>query len=130
MVCDLYALSVIEQDKRGSSSTVSCRPNAPRPSRAASTTAAAPAPVRGDTGRRVRIPEQLRYAEMLHPENIVDTSTCETSRERRRDATSAGTIGSEVKRGACEAPPQHPTPARLGHPPHSAYRHNSPGSLG
>ena len=74
MVCDLYALSVIEQDRAWFMEHRFL------------STERAKAVTRGvnDLCRRLRpyaemlvdgfgIPEQLRYAEMLHPEHIVDT---------------------------------------------------------
>lgn len=88
MVCDLYALSVIEEDKAW---FVEHR---------FLSTERAKAVTRGinDRCRRLRpyaellvdgfgIPEQLRYAEMLHPEHIPDADE-----HTRQDATSAGTI--------------------------------------
>ncbi|MFB1297063.1 acyl-CoA dehydrogenase [Mycobacterium sp. pW049] len=88
MVCDLYALSVIEEDKAW---FVEHR---------FLSTERAKAVTRGinDRCRRLRpyaellvdgfgIPEQLRYAEMLHPEHIPDADE-----HKRKDATSAGVI--------------------------------------
>ncbi|WP_370332252.1 acyl-CoA dehydrogenase [Mycolicibacterium hippocampi] len=88
MVCDLYALSVIEEDK---SWFVEHR---------FLSTERAKAVTRGinDRCRRLRphtetlvdgfgIPEQLRYAEMLHPEHIPDADE-----HAEQDATSAGVI--------------------------------------
>ncbi|MGE2733249.1 acyl-CoA dehydrogenase [Mycolicibacterium vaccae] len=88
MVCDLYALSVIEEDKAW---FVEHR---------FLSTERAKAVTRGinDRCRRLRpyaellvdgfgIPEQLRYAEMLHPENIPDADE-----HTPQDATSAGVI--------------------------------------
>ncbi|ULE31981.1 acyl-CoA dehydrogenase family protein [Mycobacterium sp. IDR2000157661] len=88
MVCDLYALSVIEEDRAWfmEHRFVS--------------TERAKAVTRGinERCRNLRpyaellvdgfgVPEQLRYAEMLHPEKIPDTDEHE-----EKDATSAGTI--------------------------------------
>ncbi|MEH3129388.1 MAG: acyl-CoA dehydrogenase [Mycolicibacterium neoaurum] len=88
MVCDLYALSVIEEDKAW---FVEHR---------FLSTERAKAVTRGinDRCRRLRphaellvdgfgIPEQLRYAEMLHPEHIPDADEHE-----EKDAVSSGTI--------------------------------------
>ncbi|MGP4055805.1 acyl-CoA dehydrogenase family protein [Mycobacterium sp. 4D054] len=88
MVCDLYALSVIEEDKAW---FVEHR---------FLSTERAKAVTRGinDRCRRLRpyaemlvdgfgIPEQLRYAEMLHPEHIPDADE-----HTPQNATSAGTI--------------------------------------
>ncbi|MBI3215611.1 MAG: acyl-CoA dehydrogenase family protein [Mycobacterium sp.] len=88
MVCDLYALSVIEGDKAW---FVEHR---------FLSTERAKAVTRGinDRCRRLRpytemlvdgfgIPEQLRYAEMLHPEHIADAGE-----HRQQDAVSSGTI--------------------------------------
>lgn len=88
MVCDLYALSVIEDDKAW---FVEHR---------FLSTERAKAVTRGinDRCRRLRpyaellvdgfgIPEQLRYAEMLHPENIPDADE-----HTPQNATSAGVI--------------------------------------
>jgi acyl-CoA oxidase len=88
MVCDLYALSVIEDDKAW---FVEHRFLSVERSKAVT---------RGinDRCRRLRphaqllvegfgIPEQLRYAEMLHPEHIPDADEHE-----EKDAISAGTI--------------------------------------
>ncbi|CAA0134625.1 Acryloyl-CoA reductase (NADH) [Mycolicibacterium vanbaalenii] len=88
MVCDLYALSVIEEDK---SWFVEHRFLSTERSKAVT---------RGinDRCRRLRphaetlvdgfgIPEQLRYAEMLHPEHIPDADD-----HTEQDATSAGVI--------------------------------------
>ncbi|MGB3232362.1 MAG: acyl-CoA dehydrogenase [Mycobacterium sp.] len=88
MVCDLYALSVIEEDK---SWFVEHR---------FLSTERAKAVTRGinDRCRRLRphaetlvdgfgIPEQLRYAEMLHPEHIPDADE-----HAEQNATSAGVI--------------------------------------
>ncbi|VEG56616.1 acyl-CoA dehydrogenase domain-containing protein [Mycolicibacterium aurum] len=88
MVCDLYALSVIEEDKAW---FVEHR---------FLSTERAKAVTRGinDRCKRLRpyaetlvdgfgIPEKLRYAEMLHPENIPDADE-----HQRKDATSAGVI--------------------------------------
>ncbi|GAB3218061.1 acyl-CoA dehydrogenase family protein [Mycolicibacterium hippocampi] len=88
MVCDLYALSVIEEDK---SWFVEHR---------FLSTERAKAVTRGinDRCRRLRphaetlvdgfgIPEQLRYAEMLHPEHIPDADE-----HAEQDAKSAGVI--------------------------------------
>ncbi|UXA16345.1 acyl-CoA dehydrogenase [Mycobacterium sp. SMC-4] len=88
MVCDLYALSVIEEDKAW---FVEHR---------FLSTERAKAVTRGinDRCRRLRphaellvegfgIPAQLRYAEMLHPENIPDADE-----HKPQDATGAGVI--------------------------------------
>ena len=88
LVCDLYALSVIEEDKAW---FVEHR---------FLSTERAKAVTRGinDRCRKLRphaellvdgfgIPEQLRYAEMLHPEHIPDADE-----HVEKDATSAGTI--------------------------------------
>ena len=88
LVCDLYALSVIEEDKAW---FVEHR---------FLSTERAKAVTRGinDRCRRLRphaqllvegfgIPESLRYAEMLHPEKIPDADE-----HTRKDATSAGVI--------------------------------------
>ena len=88
MVCDLYALSVIEEDKAW---FIEHR---------FISTERAKAVTRGinDLCRRLRphaellvdgfgIPEQLRYAEMLHPEHIPDADE-----HQEKDAVSAGTI--------------------------------------
>lgn len=88
MVCDLYALSVIEEDKAW---FVEHR---------FLSTERAKAVTRGinDRCKRLRpyaetlvdgfgIPENLRYAEMLHPENIPDADE-----HTQKDATSAGVI--------------------------------------
>ncbi|PRC48818.1 acyl-CoA oxidase, partial [Mycobacterium sp. ITM-2017-0098] len=88
MVCDLYALSVIEEDKAW---FIEHR---------FLSTERAKAVTRGinDRCKRLRpyaetlvdgfgIPEKLRYAEMLHPENIPDADEHE-----QKDATSAGVI--------------------------------------
>ncbi|HEY9267368.1 MAG TPA: acyl-CoA dehydrogenase [Mycobacterium sp.] len=88
LVCDLYALSVIEEDKAW---FVEHR---------FLSTERAKAVTRGinDRCRRLRphaellvdgfgIPEQLRYAEMLHPEHIPDADE-----QTQQDATSAGVI--------------------------------------
>lgn len=88
MVCDLYALSVIDEDKAW---FVEHR---------FLSTERAKAVTRGinDRCRRLRplaqtlvdgfgIPEKLRYAEMLHPENIPDADEHE-----QKDATSSGVI--------------------------------------
>ena len=88
MVCDLYALSVIENDKAW---FIEHR---------FISTERAKAVTRGinDRCRRLRphaellvdgfgIPEQLRYAEMLHPEHIPDADE-----HTEKDAVSAGTI--------------------------------------
>ncbi|AFM18075.1 acyl-CoA dehydrogenase [Mycolicibacterium chubuense NBB4] len=88
MVCDLYALSVIEEDKAW---FVEHRFLSTE--RAKAVTRAI-----NDRCRRLRpyaellvdgfgIPEPLRYAEMLHPEHIPDADD-----HTRQDATSAGTI--------------------------------------
>jgi acyl-CoA oxidase len=89
MVCDLYALSVIEEDKAWfiEHRYISIE--------------RAKAVTRGinERCRNLRpyaellvdgfgIPEQLRYAEMLHPEHIPDADE-----HAEQDATSAGTIG-------------------------------------
>jgi acyl-CoA oxidase len=89
MVCDLYALSVIEDDKAW---FVEHRFLSVERSKAVT---------RGinDRCRKLRphaellvdgfgIPEQLRYAEMLHPEHIPDADEHE-----EQDAVSSGTIG-------------------------------------
>lgn len=91
MVCDLYALSVIEEDKAW---FIEHR---------YISTERAKAITRGinERCRTLRpcaellvdgfgIPEQLRYAEMLHPENIPDADE-----QQEQDATSAGTIGAK-----------------------------------
>ncbi|AHC26456.1 MULTISPECIES: acyl-CoA dehydrogenase family protein [Mycobacteriaceae] len=88
LVCDLYALSVIEEDKAW---FVEHR---------FLSTERAKAVTRGinDRCRRLRphaellvdgfgIPEQLRYAEMLHPEHIPDADE-----HQEKDAVSSGTI--------------------------------------
>ncbi|MCV7154562.1 acyl-CoA dehydrogenase family protein [Mycolicibacterium pyrenivorans] len=88
LVCDLYALTVIEEDKAW---FVEHR---------FLSTERAKAVTRGinDRCRRLRphaellvdgfgIPEQLRYAEMLHPEHIPDADE-----HAQQDATSAGAI--------------------------------------
>ncbi|WBP92428.1 acyl-CoA dehydrogenase [Mycolicibacterium neoaurum] len=88
LVCDLYALSVIEEDKAW---FVEHR---------FLSTERAKAVTRGinDRCRRLRphaellvdgfgIPEQLRYAEMLHPEHIPDADE-----HQKKDAVSSGTI--------------------------------------
>ncbi len=88
MVCDLYALSVIEEDKAW---FIEHR---------FISTERAKAVTRGinDLCRRLRphaellvdgfgIPEQLRYAEMLHPEHIPDADE-----HQEKDAVSSGTI--------------------------------------
>ncbi|MGN7781020.1 acyl-CoA dehydrogenase family protein [Mycolicibacterium sp. 22603] len=88
MVCDLYALSAIEEDKAW---FVEHR---------FLSTERAKAVTRGinDRCRRLRphaellvdgfgIPEQLRYAEMLHPEHIPDADE-----HQEKDAVSSGTI--------------------------------------
>jgi acyl-CoA oxidase len=90
MVCDLYALSVIEEDRAWFMEHRFL------------STERAKAITRGvnDRCRRLRpyaemlvdgfgIPEQLRYAEMLHPEHIPDADE-----QQEMDATSAGTIES------------------------------------
>jgi acyl-CoA oxidase len=88
MVCDLYALSVIEKDRAWfmEHRFLSIE--------------RAKAVTRGinERCRNLRpyaellvdgfgIPEQLRYAEMLHPENIPDADE-----HKEKDATSSGTI--------------------------------------
>lgn len=88
MVCDLYALSVIEEDKAW---FIEHR---------FISTERAKAVTRGlnDRCRRLRphaellvdgfgIPEQLRYAEMLHPEHIPDADE-----HKEQDAMASGTI--------------------------------------
>ncbi|MDX1881926.1 acyl-CoA dehydrogenase [Mycolicibacterium sp. 120270] len=88
MVCDLYALSVIEQDRAWFMEHRFL------------STERAKAVTRGvnERCRNLRpyaellvdgfgIPEQLRYAEMLHPENIP-----EADEQEEKDATSSGTI--------------------------------------
>lgn len=88
MVCDLYALSVIEEDKAW---FIEHR---------FISTERAKAVTRGlnDRCRRLRphaellvdgfgIPEQLRYAEMLHPEHIPDADE-----HQEQDAVASGTI--------------------------------------
>lgn len=88
MVCDLYALTVIEQDRAWFMEHRFL------------STERAKAVTRGinERCRNLRpyaellvdgfgIPEQLRYAEMLHPENIPDADE-----QEEKDATSAGTI--------------------------------------
>jgi acyl-CoA oxidase len=88
MVCDLYALSVIEQDRAWFMEHRFL------------STERAKAVTRGinERCRNLRpyaellvdgfgIPEQLRYAEMLHPENIPDADE-----QQEKDATSSGTI--------------------------------------
>ena len=88
MVCDLYALSVIEQDRAWFMEHRFL------------STERAKAVTRGinERCRNLRphaellvdgfgIPEQLRYAEMLHPENIPDADE-----QEEKDAISAGTI--------------------------------------
>jgi len=88
MVCDLYALSVMEEDRAWFMEHRFL------------STERAKAVTRGinERCRNLRphaellvdgfgIPEQLRYAEMLHPENIPDADE-----QERKDATSAGTI--------------------------------------
>ncbi|MGE0220836.1 acyl-CoA dehydrogenase [Mycolicibacterium sp.] len=88
MVCDLYALTVLEEDKAW---FIEHRFLSTERSKAVT---------RGinDRCRRLRpyaellvdgfgIPEQLRYAEMLHPENIPDADE-----HSPQDATSAGVI--------------------------------------
>ncbi|MBX7455509.1 acyl-CoA dehydrogenase family protein [Mycolicibacterium sp. 3033] len=88
LVCDLYALTVIEEDK---SWFVEHRFLSTE--RAKAVTRAI-----NDRCKRLRpyaellvdgfgIPEQLRYAEMLHPEHIPDADE-----HKRQDATSAGVI--------------------------------------
>ena len=88
MVCDLYALSVIEDDKAW---FVEHRFLSTE--RAKAVTRAI-----NDRCRKLRphaellvdgfgIPEQLRYAEMLHPEHIPDADE-----HKEKDAVSAGTI--------------------------------------
>src|SRR5689334_16424438 len=89
MVCDLYALSVIEEDRAWFMEHRFL------------STERAKAVTRGinERCRDLRphaellvdgfgIPEQLRYAEMLHPENIPDADE-----QQEKDAISAGTIG-------------------------------------
>jgi acyl-CoA oxidase len=88
LVCDLYALSVIEQDRAWFMEHRFL------------STERAKAVTRGinERCRNLRpyaellvdgfgIPEQLRYAEMLHPENIPDADE-----HKEKDATSSGTI--------------------------------------
>ena len=88
MVCDLYALSVIEEDR------------AWYMEHRFLSTERAKAVTRGinERCRNLRpyaellvdgfgIPEQLRYAEMLHPENIPDADE-----QQEKDATSSGTV--------------------------------------
>jgi acyl-CoA oxidase len=88
MVCDLYALSVIEQDRAWFMEHRFL------------STERAKAVTRGinERCRNLRpyaellvdgfgVPEQLRYAEMLHPEHIPDADE-----HQEKDATSAGTI--------------------------------------
>ena len=88
MVCDLYALSVMEEDRAWFMEHRFL------------STERAKAVTRGinERCRNLRphaellvdgfgIPEQLRYAEMLHPENIPDADE-----QEQKDATSAGTI--------------------------------------
>ena len=88
MVCDLYALSVIEQDRAWFMEHRFL------------STERAKAVTRGvnERCRNLRpyaellvdgfgIPEQLRYAEMLHPEHIPDADE-----HQEKDATSSGTI--------------------------------------
>jgi acyl-CoA oxidase len=88
MVCDLYALSAIEEDRAWFMEHRFL------------STERAKAVTRGinERCRNLRpyaellvdgfgIPEQLRYAEMLHPEHIPDADE-----HREKDATSAGTI--------------------------------------
>jgi acyl-CoA oxidase len=82
--------------RRGSSSTVSCRPNGPRPSPVPSTTAAVcsgrtPRPWSTGSG----IPEQLRYAEMLHP----STSRMPTSTPSRTRPAQAPSRRNSAPRG-------------------------------
>jgi acyl-CoA oxidase len=88
MVCDLYALSVIEEDRAWFMEHRFL------------STERAKAVTRGlnERCRDLRpyaellvdgfgIPEQLRYAEMLHPENIPDADE-----HHEKDAASSGTI--------------------------------------
>ncbi len=79
---------MIEADKAWFVSTAFCPVSGSRPSPAPSTTGAASCAAHAELlVDGFGIPEQLRYAEMLHPEHIPDADEHE-----EKDAVSAGTI--------------------------------------